>query len=151
VKFQLRCKLAHCSKEQCESRFTASMYTTIEQLNKILSPYEKLRLIPSSNWLQLCGIARFNACDSMRVSCLRRYVMTNYLSHKKSIHIVLKIQNVAVFASEFKNGLTLQSTYTCITQRDIVRRRCDVVVSCGSYNYKCKKLSSLKLRVRTTW
>ena len=27
-------------KEHCGRRFTASMYTTIEQLNKILSPYD---------------------------------------------------------------------------------------------------------------
>ena len=41
------------------------MYNRVEQPNKINS----FRLTPFSNWLRLCGIARFNACDSMQVSC----------------------------------------------------------------------------------
>jgi len=61
--------IEYCFKEQCGRRFTASMYNTVEQLNKILT---SLRLSPS-NWLRLCGIAPFNACDSMRVSCLLYY------------------------------------------------------------------------------
>jgi len=59
--------IEYCFKEQCGCRFTASMYNTIEQLNKILTSCNQLLL---TYWLWLCGIARFNACDSMRVSCL---------------------------------------------------------------------------------
>jgi len=76
-KFQIRYQGAH--KEQCwlwtlvclsnltcfsGRRFTASMYNTVEQ------NINSLRLIASSNWLRLCGITWFIACDSMWVSCL---------------------------------------------------------------------------------
>jgi len=40
------------------------MYSTIKQLNKILTPYDILLMLID------CDIARFIACDSMRVPCL---------------------------------------------------------------------------------